>query len=279
MILAPLLDADKVQRLEPFGDDTWDLLRVIQESFGIKFTADDLIAANTVGKLGECISKKLTGPPTDRCLGAVVFHRLRRAFVDLYLAPRAKIRPDTGLDELLPWPRRLGRWESLRRQSKLILPDLAYPGWLVGAVLLVSTAGAWTFVGWFRKIPRSELATVAGPATLAVWILNFVFLMRLARPIAQAFPHSCDSMRDLVKVAVAQNHAKLAHQLGPCSSRELFSALRQLIAVETGCNSENISEQTAFPQGLNIVECRDRGAVPYGTCSVISQLPRTHVLG
>jgi hypothetical protein len=60
-------------------------------------------------------------------------------------------------------------------------------------------------------------------------------------------------MRDLVKVAVAQNHAKLAHQLGPCSSRELFSALRQLIAVETGCNSENISEQTAFPQGLNIV--------------------------
>jgi hypothetical protein len=160
--LAPLLDADKVQRLEPFGDDTWDLLRVIQESFGIEFTADDLIAANTVGKLGECISKKLTGPPTDRCLGAVVFHRLRRAFVDLYLAPRAKIRPDTGLDELLPWPRRLGQWESLRRQSKLILPDLAYPGWLVGAVLLVSTAGAWTFCGLVSEDSKKRARNSCG---------------------------------------------------------------------------------------------------------------------
>jgi hypothetical protein len=122
--LAPLLDADKIQRLEPFGEDTWDLLHAIQDSFGVEFTADDLIAAKTVGKLGECISKKLMGPRINRCLSAVVFHRLRRAFVDLRSVPRQKIHPDTGLDELLPWSRRTGQWEAPKVGTNSAGPDL-----------------------------------------------------------------------------------------------------------------------------------------------------------
>jgi hypothetical protein len=250
--LAPLLDADKIQRLEPFGEDTWDLLHVIQDSFGVEFTADDLIAANTVGKLGECISKKLMGPRINRCLSAVVFHRLRRAFVDLRSVPRQKIHPDTGLDELLPWSRRTGQWEALRQKSELILPDLTYPGWLVGALLLVSTAAAWTFAGWFRKIPTTELTTFVGLATLVVCILSFVFLMRLTRPIARAFPRSCSNLGDLVRITVARNHASVASQFGGISPRELFSVLRQLIAMEVGCKVDKVSEETVFPQGLHI---------------------------
>ena len=54
-----LLDADKLQRMEAFGDDTCDLLEVIEKSFGVEFTDEELIAAETIGLLGVCISPQI----------------------------------------------------------------------------------------------------------------------------------------------------------------------------------------------------------------------------
>ena len=98
-----LLDAELTQKLERFGEDACDLLQAIQESLGIEFTTDEMIAAETIGHLSERISNKLTDPRAERCLKAVVFYKLRRAFIDLFRFSRVTIRPDTWLSERLPW--------------------------------------------------------------------------------------------------------------------------------------------------------------------------------
>src|SRR5712672_678310 len=89
-----LLDADKVQRLDLFGEDSCDLLHVIQESFGIELTADELVAAETVGALCYCVYGKLQQPLSDRCLNAAVFYKLRQAFIILFKVQRGMIGPD-----------------------------------------------------------------------------------------------------------------------------------------------------------------------------------------
>ena len=181
-----LLTTDRIERLELFdGEDTRDLMHVIQESFGIEFTADELVAAETVGLLGECISNRLKHPRSDRCLSAVVFYQLRRSFVDLFGYSRSAIRPDTELIELLPWSDRNGQWRRLQGRLGLILPHLTLPFWLLCSIAMSSAAITWAYVRW---LPYLKLQ---GMMTAFVWLLAFILLAQLSRPLSRAFPRGC----------------------------------------------------------------------------------------
>jgi hypothetical protein len=242
-----LFTTDRIHRLEEFdGEDTCDLMRVIQESFGIEFTTDDLMAAETVGLLSDRISNKLTSPQSERCLAAVVFYRLRRAFVDLFGYSRAAIRPDTELIELLPWIDRKSRWRRLQGHLGLALPRLAWPTWLFCALLATSAAATWAYWRW------AERSMVALAATVVVWLLACFLLGWILSPVGREFPRSCRTIGELSKVVLARNYAKLAAEVGASSPREVLAALRQLIAVETGRKAGEMSAETRFPEGLNI---------------------------
>jgi len=91
-----------MQRLDLVGEDTSDLLRAIEREFGITFNADEIVQATTVGKLAECVSKKVELPAIDRCLSAVVFYTLPRAFVSLVNIPRTGVVPRTPSANCFP---------------------------------------------------------------------------------------------------------------------------------------------------------------------------------
>jgi hypothetical protein len=242
-----LLEADRIQKLERYGEDAWGLLHIIQESFGIEFSPDELIAAETVGQLGQCISRKLTHPRSERCLNAAVFYRLRRAFVDSFTASRATIRPDTPLNELLPWTNRRTRWREINVDSGLILPDLTWPLWLLGACLLVSgLIVALIYPSWIRHL--SDAGLVSGVAGILIWVV----LLKLLSPLALAFPKSCATFGDLVRFALARNYATVAKEIGGSSQADVLLALRYLIAVAIGKSVDEVRPQTRFPAGLNI---------------------------
>jgi len=245
-ILQPLRDADKIQRLEPFGEDAGNLLNLIQESFGIEFSVDELIAAQTIGQLSDCLSNKLAHPRSERCLNAVVFYRLRRAFLARSGGARATVFPRARMTELLPWAQRRNRWRELSSSSGMVLPNLAYPLWLVFLSLLVSFGIAWAFSHRFPQFSAGGLVTFG--VGLSAWILlNWVL-----HPLARAFPESCDTFADLVKVTLARNYAKLAGEFGGSPRKEILSVLSQLIAVEIGCGAEKVTAETPFPEGLGI---------------------------
>jgi len=242
-----LLRADRIQRLELFeGEDTCDLIHVIQDSFGMEFTSDELIAAETVGQLSEIISIKSTHARSERCLSAIVFYRLRRAFTELFQSSRAQVRPDTRLEEFLPWTERRSRWRRLQGHLGLVLPRLAAPTWLLCSALVTSVAVARAYA---RRFPH---LTAGGLVTGVVWFLAFFLLVRLLSPFVRTLPRACGTVGELAKVTLARNYDRIATEVGGSSRPEILSALRQLIAVETGRKSEEILAQTAFPEGLNI---------------------------
>ena len=242
-----LLQTDRIRRLEEFeGEDTCLLVNVIQDSFGFEFTSDELVEADTVGRLADVISKRLPHPRSERCLSAIVFYRLRRAFIDLFESTRAQILPNTPLRELLPWTERRVGWRRFQRHTGLVLPNLTCPIWLLCLALAGSVAVAWLYALWFPGFIAS------GAVTGIVWFLAFFILAQISRPFARAFPRDCGTVGELVKVTLARNYSKIVEESGVSSRSEILLVLRHLIAVEIGGKVEDVSEETAFPGGLSI---------------------------
>lgn len=242
------LHLDGVNRLDEFGEDTCDLLHTIEESFGIEFSADDLNSARTIRELADCISKKLKHSISEQCLSAVVFNRLRCAFIDLFGTPRSAIRPGTPLVNLLPWTVRRRRWRDIQHHLDFLLPTLRWPIWLLvlsaGAVI-VSLASVWTSV-------TSRVGMLSGLALILGGILVWAMVFRLFAPLARAFPRSCNTFGDLVRLALGRNYAKIASQRGKSGDTEVLLVLRQLIAAETGITLEDVNSESYFPEDLNI---------------------------
>ena len=245
-----LLGADKAQRLELFGEDSYALLRVIQESFGVELTIDELIAAETVGALCGCVCGKLQQPLSERCLSAVVFYQLRQAFITLFKTRRGTIGPDTLLTELVPWTNRKSRWRRARKHLGLVLPDLTWPVWLFCLSLLISgLVDAMVFSRWMRAFSNAGFRDVLG---ILGALLTWGIVLRLLNPSACAFPRSCKTFGDLVKFTLARNYATVASQDGRSSQAEVLLALRYLVAVKVSKDVKEITPETRFPEGLNI---------------------------
>jgi hypothetical protein len=246
-----LLDADKAQRLELFGEDSRALLHVVQESFGIELTTDELVGAETVGMLCDCICGKLKQPLSERCLSAVVFYQLRQSFIILFETQRSMIDPDTLLTELVPWTNRRGQWRKVQEHLGLVLPDLTWPVWLICLSLLISgSVDALVFPRWMRSFTNVGFgADVLG---LLCVLLTWGLVLRLLSPLARTFPRSCRTFGDLVRFTLARNYATVASQDGRSSQVEVLLPLRYLVAVQVGKDVKDITPQTRFPEGLNI---------------------------
>jgi hypothetical protein len=241
------LDADKEQRLTLFREDTWGLLGVIQASFGVEFATEDLVAADTLVRLAECVLKKLAHPPSERCLTALTFYRLRRAAIEVLETSRTAIRPVTPLAELFDWSSRKSRWRSVGEHSGLILPKLRYPAWMVGVTLVVAgVAVASILPRWIKAFADLGFLGVIG--TFLTWAL----VLRLLSPFARAFGRNCRTFGDLVRFCLARNYQQIAAECGGTSQGEVLLALRYLIAVEVGRDVSEVRPETRFPEDLNI---------------------------
>ena len=62
------------------GEDTVDLLVLVEKTFDIQFTEDDVIPG-TVGGLCEFVISRLPGDRSSKCMSSVTFYALRRAIM------------------------------------------------------------------------------------------------------------------------------------------------------------------------------------------------------
>jgi hypothetical protein len=240
-----LLDADEKQRESMLGEDTCELLATIEDSFGVEFGEYHALLGMTIRELADYIRKEADYPTAEKCLTAVTFYRLRRAFRTLFDTPRTAIRPATSVGDLLPWNSRRTQWRTLQTHLGLTLPSLNYPGWLVFLSLTVPA----TFLIFFKAflgLRLSAIGVVGG--SLALWIPALVAFA----PLARTLPLGCETIGGLTKVVLARNYAVFASQYGSSSEGDVLLALRQLIATETGRGVEEIVPETRIPDDLDI---------------------------
>ena len=244
-----LLDADEKQRKGVLGEDTCELLATIEDSFGIRFPDYEAALGKSVWELAEYISNASEYPKADRCLSAVAFYRLRRAFRELFDTPRDMIRPATSLDILLPWSSRRVRWRRLQHQLDLALPALTYPVWLLGLSLTITVASSIALSIAMKEIFGLRLALMGVVfGSFFLWICVLICLT----PLAKAIPGECETFGGLVRAVLARNYATFASKYGGTSQDQITSLLCQLIAVEVGIKPTEITPDTHIRGDLNI---------------------------
>jgi len=244
-----LLESDKAQRLRLFGEDSCELVSTIEQSFGMKFSEDELVQATTIGTLAHIVFAKLEHPVSPQCLSAVMFYKLRRAFIELFEIPRTKIVPAKSLYELMPWTTRKKQWRTIQNHLNYVLPQLTWPVWLLALGLLL--AGATLYFLFGLKMLRT-----LGAASALVGVIGFVSVFVLVavilNPLGRGFPRNCETFGDLVKLALARNYGKMAARHGMSSEKEVVQSLLRLVAAETAADIEKLSPDTLFPEGLKI---------------------------
>jgi hypothetical protein len=232
-----------------FGEDSTELVGTIEQAFGIKLSEDDLVHAETIGALARIVLAKLEHPITQQCLSAVMFYKLRRAFIESFGIPRAKIVPATSLYDLMPWKSRKKYWREVQDRLNYTLPQLKWPLWLV-AVWLLWTGSTLYFVFGLKMLTALGVPSMLLAIIAAVSVL--VLMAVVLSPLGREFPGSCKTFGDLVKLFLARNYGKLAARHGMSSKAEATQSLLQLIGSETGSDVDKLSLETPFPQGLHI---------------------------
>jgi len=244
-----LLETDKVQRLRLFGEDACELVNTIEQSFGIKFSEDELVEVTTIGALAHLVFTKLEHPASPQCLSTITFFKLRRAFLELFCVPRAKIAPATALYELMPWKSRKKQWRKVQDHLNYALPQLVWPLWLLALALLLAASTVYLL---FQLRGLSTLSAASGLVGIMGFISVFVLVAIILRPLGREFPRSCETFGDLVKLTLARNYDRLASNHGTSSEKEVLQSLLQLIAAEVSSDVNGLSPNTPFPEGLHI---------------------------
>jgi hypothetical protein len=241
--------AGKTEFHPVLGEDTWELFETIEDSFGIDLGDYHELCGETVRGLARTIAAKATHSTEERCLSAVAFYKLRRAFESLFDVPRSAIRPTESVGRLLPVKERVAKWEMLQGQLGVILPRLQFPMWIPLLAFLAPPACLASLrVIWGVPLTAIWIFNIS----CALWLVTFVSLIpaideRFQLP--RVLPRTCETFGGLVKVVSAHNYASLG---GSFDENDVVESMRQLISMQLGVGLDQISPDTRIPNDLDI---------------------------
>jgi hypothetical protein len=224
------------------------LVLTIEQSFGVKFSEDDLVQATTIGALSHNIFVKLEPPVSPKCLSAITYYKFRAAFVELFGTARGVV--SHGL---------IAQIDSMEKPQETVAQNPSPSGLRSAAIDVAPMA-------------RCALASAYGlGALLLVRLANIqdarcgVSAGRHYRPHFNFVAHGCD-----LEPARPKFPSKLRDVWPPCETRigtqlrkdsgttrhfigkRVTELVLRLIAAEIALDVEKISGDTYFPEGLRI---------------------------
>lgn len=144
------------------SDDAEDLLPIIESSFGITFSGNELIHITNFGELCDLITNKIQQEHSDGCTSQQAFYKLREAISFVLKIDKNAISTESRLSELLPAENRRINVYKLEENLGVKLNILEPPQWLggtLGFLFLLSLVGI--FFNWQIGLPVL-LFSVAG---------------------------------------------------------------------------------------------------------------------
>lgn len=243
--------ADGVGMLATLGlDDDLDgveILRPIEAVFDVKLSNAEAEAVHTVGDMFDLLRRKIDVDAGRKCLSAMAFYRLRRAWNDLGIeVGRA---PSDDLTRLrLVYTRALVK--SLEAKSGLRLPPPA--SGLVGKIGLAFALGGTLgclalFVCkvaaiWLPIPVRDWSALVPITVLFGGWIIGLVIM----RFDAGHLPSDCSTLGALAAKSATLSYGRLVKQGGDARDKVLWQALVDTLAEHTKLPADQIARETCF---------------------------------
>lgn len=200
------------------GDDA-DMLRAIEDAFGVKISAPEALRCETVGQLFDIISSKLSISDARhlRCPTALAFFRLRAALRRLGYLERMTHETDLRTIFRAHGARRLHI--SLSREANLRLPGLDLHSATVAVFALITACGV------ALSLCSDSWLPFLGSAVLAV-ILGSV--------LPRTIPQRTASLGDFAAECAAWNYGRLSEQAGGARPRDVWKAVTTIVRDGSG---------------------------------------------
>ncbi|MFC1759116.1 hypothetical protein ACFL2H_10175 [Planctomycetota bacterium] len=229
------------------GIDTVELVMEIEDAFSITIPDDEASHMVTVGDVFEYIVAKTSVPTNSSvCLSAVAFYSLRRAANSL--GANSRVRPRDLTSAILPRSNRPEYWTQLQNKSKLQLPPLRRPNWLVTTCTLV-VIGCSIVAGFLAyQSTESQLAAFAS-AVVAGIIFGFVSGW-ITQPYSVHPASNCITLRALAESALGPNFKSLSERYNGASQNDLWLALRSIIVEQLGVSPDEVKPTASFVNDL-----------------------------
>ncbi len=122
------------------GLDSIDLVVAIEKAFDIKIPDSEAEKILTVGDMYNAVHKHINEANNHKCLTQKIFYHLRANMVSMGIAGPAAIKPQTGLETLIPLNSRYNDWQQLQSASGYKMPVLKFSGnieMLISAVYII----------------------------------------------------------------------------------------------------------------------------------------------
>lgn len=167
---------------------------------------------------------------------------------------RNEISPRTLLATVIPREERRQNWLRLKAATKMEIPDLEHPAWVVLSLailtLFLSLALVPVMYVVTHRFGASHDSLLLAP--VIALILVVALSIRLSRPLATAFPNGAVTVGDLAEDALTRNHARLASAAKGWSESEVWETLCRLIVNQLGVDREKVKPDARIVQDLGV---------------------------
>ena len=227
--------------------DIVELVIEIEDIFSIKIPNYEASRMATVGDVFDYIVTKTNVPKNSTvCLFAIAFFSLRGAATTL--GATKNVRPSDSTSAILPDSNRAQYWSQLQSISKLMLPPLRRPGWLVNTCTVVVTACSAVLGFFVYQSTNSQFGAFA--AAFATGIELGLIAGLLTRPFAVFPAFNCTTLRGLAESALAMNFKTLSQRYNGANKNDIWIASRSIIIEQLGVSLEEVNPSTRFVNNL-----------------------------
>lgn len=196
------------------SEDIEDVLKVVEQSYQIKFTTNELAHVTTFGDLCDYISDKIDGENVSDCTTQQVFYKLRNAIILLELPNNESVTPKTRLVDILPRKNRRVNVKKIQKQLGF-KPIIMEPNYTVIVCSLV------IFLLSFVKLFYSWRLGLFG---LALAMLGF----RISKIVGKKF--SVQTVGELAEKITRENYIHSRRDGLTVNRSEIEDTLRALFA-------------------------------------------------
>ena len=227
--------------------DVVQFVMEIEDAFSIKIPNYEASRMFTACDVFDYIVAK-TNVPTNSlvCLSAIAFYSLRGAATSLGATKR--LRPGDSTSAILPDTNRRRYWSQLQCTSKLMLPRLRRPAWLVATCSVIVIICSVVFGFLVYQSTNSQPGGFVAAVFMGIEIGTIIGL--LTRPFAVFPPSSCATLRGLAESALRMNFQTLSERYDGASKNDLWIALRSIIVEQLGVSPEEVKSTESFVNNL-----------------------------
>lgn len=221
--------------------DSIEIIETIEESFGIKFSDEELERVYTVKDLSDCIISKIGPEKHGVCISSVVFFTLRKILVEEFEIARGLIKPDTNLNVIISKEKRRKAFSILGEKTGYQLPCMGFTP--IIKVLFISS---------FMIVLSSLFLIWVFPKLIFLSVIAFAFIFFAIKTEVLEVRFPGVNIKDYINMVVAQNFQKLSAENDSLRYNDVINAIKTIIGDHVGINSDQIQLEDRLVKDLGI---------------------------